>query len=232
MKKNQNASKPGRKPSTFDRFVAARSAEIEKILQQALRVIDATKYGSVTDYCKALAGVISEVREAKSGDPTTPFFNKKVRSFSYITLLRNESYRRMVDIAFNHGRESLEEPQAVSEGALLRISSLQAQVNLLRDRLSGIRTGDNSNALVDANAQNTIKKLAAYLGTTLAVYSTMRQRFLQVTKVVSFPTEKEKTAGLYSSVGFIADLEALHEIEDGRKFLEQVSKSNSAFQQL
>lgn len=230
MNKNQNDSRPGRKPSTFDKFVAARSAEIEKILQQALRVIDATKYGNVTDYCKALAGVISEVREAKSGDPTTPFFNKKVRSFSYITLLRNESYRRMVDIAFNHGRESLEKPQAVSEDALLRISSLQAQVNLLKDRLSGIKTGDNSNALADADTQDTIRKLVAYLSTTLAVYSTMRERFFQLTKIVSSPTEKEKIAGLYSSVGFIAELEALHEIEDGRKFLEQMSKSSPAIQ--
>lgn len=230
MKKNQNDSRPGRKPSTFDKFVAARSAEIEKILQQALRVIDATKYANVTDYCKALAGVISEVREAKSGDPTTPFFNKKVRRFSYITLLRNESYRRMVDIAFNHGRESLEQPQAVSEDALLRISSLQAQVNLLKDRLSGIKTGDNSNALADADTQDTIRKLVAYLSTTLAVYSTMRERFFQLTKIVSSPTEKEKIAGLYSSVGFIADLEALHEIEDGRKFLEQLSKSSPAIQ--
>lgn len=228
MNNNPKKLKPRRKPSTFDKYVAARSAEIEKIVQQALRVVDATKYGTITDYCKALAGVISEVREAKSGDPTTPFFNKKVRSFSYITLLRNESYRSMVDAVFNHGRESLEHPKAVSEEALLRISSLQAQVNLLKDRLSGIRTGDNSNALVDANAQDTIKKLATYLNTTLTVYSTMRQRFQQVTKVVSSPTEKEKIAGLYSSVGFIAELEALHEIEDGRKFLEELAKSELA----
>ncbi|MDH4432206.1 hypothetical protein QEP21_17885 [Pseudomonas shirazica] len=230
MNNNLKKLKSGKKPSTFDKYVTARSAEIAKIVQQALRVVDATKYGTITDYCKALAGVISEVREAKSGDPTTPFFNKKVRSFSYITLLRNVSYRSMVDSVFNHGRESLEHPKAVSEEALLRISSLQAQVNLLKDRLSGIRTGDNSNALVDANAQDTIKKLAAYLNTTLTVYSTMRQRFQQVTKVVSAPTEKEKIAGLYSSVGFIAELEALHEIEDGRKFLEQLSISDTAIQ--
>ncbi len=230
MKNNTKKLKVERKPSTFDKYVTARSAEIEKILQQALRVVDATKYGTITDYCKALAGVISEVREAKAGDPTTPFFNKKVRSFSYITLLRNESYRSMVDSAFNHGRKSLEHPKAVSEEALLRISSLQAQVNLLKDRLSGIRTGDNSNALADANAQDMIKRLAAYLNTTLTVYSTMRQRFQQLTKIVTSPTEKEKIAGLYSSVGFIADIEALHEIEDGRKFLEQLSKSDSAIQ--
>ena len=156
-----------------------------------------------------------------------------MRSFSYITLLRNESYRCMVDSVFDHGRETLEDPKSVSEDALLRISSLQAQVNLLKDRLSGIRTGDNSNALVDANAQDTIKswQLEHYINRlqhnaatlsagnqTLTVYSTMRQRFQQVTKVVSSPTEKEKIAGLYSSVGFIAELEALHEIEDGRKF--------------
>ena len=223
MKKSQNEPKPARKPSTFDGYVAARSAQIEKMLQEALRSMDAAKYGNTTEYCKALAAVISQVREAKAGDPTTPFFNKKVRNFSYITLLRNEDYRRSVDAAFNQGRDVLEQPENVSEEALLKISSLNAQLNLLKDRLSGIRTGDNSNALVDANAQEMIRKLRTYLGTTLTAYSTMRQSFAQLTKLYSTSAEG-KIPGLYSTRGLIVDLEALQEIEDGRKFLEQLSK--------
>lgn len=217
-----------RKASTFGVYVAARSAQIEKMLQQALNIVDATKFCNVTEYCKALAAIISEVREAKSGDPTTPFYNKRVRKFSYITLLRNEGYRRLVDMAFNHSRESLEQPEAISEEALLKVSSLQAQINLLKDRLSGIRTGDSSNALKDANAQEAVQKLCTYLSTTLAVYSAMRQSFTQITKIVTSPTERYKTPGLHCSVGLIADLEALQEIEDGRKFLQELCKAEHA----
>lgn len=215
-----------KKQSTFDEYVEARTAQIEKMLQQALRVVPANRYGTITDYCKALAGVISDVREAKSGDPTTPFFNKKIRAFSYITLLRNKGYRHMVDITFNHGRESLEEPETISEEVLMKISSLQAQVNLLKDRLSGVKTGDNSNALVDASAQETIKKLASYLHVTLTAYSAMRVQLADITMVVAAPTEKRKVAGLYSGKGLIIELDALHEIEDGRKFLDILFQSS------
>lgn len=222
MKKNNREVKPSKKPSTFDGYVAARSAQIEKMLQQALRYVDAQKYGNVTDYCKALAAVISDVREAKAGDPTTPFYNKRVRKFSYITLLRNDDYRGMVDAIFDQSREALEQPEMVSEEALLKISSLNAQLNLLKDRLSSIKTGDQSNALVDANAQGTIRKLSLYLSTTLTVYSTMREQFKGVTKIFDVPAKD--IPGLWSGYGLIADKETLQEIEDGRKFLNQLPR--------
>lgn len=222
MKKNNREVKPLKKPSTFDGYVAARSAQIEKMLKQALRYVDAQKYGNVTDYCKALAAVISDVREAKAGDPTTPFYNKRVRKFSYITLLRNDDYRGMVDAIFDQSREALEQPEMVSEEALLKISSLNAQLNLLKDTLSSIKTGDQSNALVDANAQETIRKLSLYLSTTLTVYSTLREQFKGVTKIFDVPARD--IPGLWSGYGLIADKETLQEIEDGRKFLNQLPR--------
>lgn len=230
MKNKIKPAKSPKKPSTFDEYVAARSAQTEKMLQQAIRVVSASKYATITDYCKDLAGVISEVREAKSGDPTTPFFNKKVRAFSYITLLRNNDYRHLVEAAFNHGRESLEEPEAVSEEVLLKISSLQAQVNLLKDRLSGVKTGRDSNAFLDANAQEMIKKLARYLSATLIAYTAMRQQMSDLTRIITTPTDKHKIPGLYSGMGLIIEMEVLHEIEDGRKFLEHFGQSNLGFQ--
>ncbi|MFY1008006.1 hypothetical protein ACOQNQ_02890 [Pseudomonas juntendi] len=224
MKNKIKPTKPPKKPSTFDEYVAARSAQTEKMLRQAIRVVSASKYATVTDYCKDLAAVISEVREAKSGDPTTPFFNKKIRPFSYITLLRNSDYRLLVDDAFNHGRESLEEPEAVSEEVLLKISSLQAQVNLLKDRLSGIKTTGDSNALLDENSQETIKKLSSYLTATLIAYTAMREQLSGFTKVITTPTDKHKTPGLYSGMGLLIEMEVLYEIEDGRKFLKHFAQ--------
>ncbi|WP_219064683.1 hypothetical protein [Pseudomonas sp. UMAB-08] len=158
MKNKSNVPRP-RKPSTFDRYVAERSAHIEKIIEHTLRVVDATKYSNLTDYCRAVANVVSEIRAAKAGDPNSPFYNKAVRAFSYVTLLRNESYRRLVEGVFDHSRVKLEQPEIISEGALLKIASLDAQINLLKDRLSGIKTGSSSNALVDAGAQESITKL-------------------------------------------------------------------------
>ena len=75
MKNKSNVPRP-RKPSTFDRYVAERSAHIEKNIEHTLRVVDATKYSNLTDYCRAVANVVSEIRAAKAGDPNSPFYNK------------------------------------------------------------------------------------------------------------------------------------------------------------
>lgn len=219
-----------KKKSTFDRYVRERSEQTEGIIKTALRVVDATRYGNVTDFCKALAAVASEIRQAKSCDPNTPFFNKNIRSFSYITLLRNVNYRRLIDVAFEQGRVKNEEPEAISEEALLKISSLQGQVNLLRDRLSGIRTSGDSNALTDTTAQDIISQLSTFLDTTITVYSSMRHRFQKLTRIRESPTEQHRIPGLYDAKGLIADLEALHTIENGRSFLEQLSKSKEAIE--
>ena len=213
-----------RKPSTFDPYIAERSAQIEKIIEHTVRVVDATKYSNLTEYCKALAGIITEIRAAKSGDPSTPFHNKRVRPFSFITLLRNENYRRIVEGMFDLSRGALEQPEAVSEEAILKIASLQAQVNLLKDRLSGISTGSGTNALDDAGAQEDLAKLREYLAITLDVYTKMRQDLKAALKSVSEPSEKYKICGLYSSYGLVADVESQQKIEAGRKFLDSLSK--------
>jgi hypothetical protein len=224
MNNKSNAPRP-RKPSTFDRYVAERSAHIEKIIEHTLRAVDATKYSNLTDYCKAVANVVSEIRAAKAGDPNSPFFNKAIRPFSYVTLLRNESYRRLVEGMFDHSRVKLETPEIISEDALLKIASLHAQVNLLKDRLSSVKTGSNSNALADAGAQENIAKLRDFLAVTIQVYTKMREDFLGLLKMVTTPTEKYKITGLHSSYGLVADVETLQKIEEGRKFLEHLSKA-------
>lgn len=224
MKKNIDTPR-ARKPSTFDQYLAERSAQIEKIIEHTLRVVDAKNYSNLTDYCKALAAIISEIRAAKAGDPSTPFYNKPVRPFSYITLLRNEGYRRLVNAMFEHSRGILEQPEAVSEAALLKIASLNAQLNLLKDRLSGTKTGTGSNALADADAHENITKLREYLSITLQVYTKLRGDFKDITKIVTTPTDRYKVCGLHSSYGLVAETEALQKIEEGRGFLERLSKA-------
>jgi hypothetical protein len=210
------------KTSKFAPYVAGRTAHIEKIIAQTLRVVDATKYSNVTDYCKALAVVVSEIRAAKANDPSSPYFNKKVLSFSYVTLLRNDGYRRLVDTMFEHSRGTLEQPEIISEEALLKIASLQAQVNLLKDRLSGITTESGSNALIDAQAKDNVAKLKDYLTITLEVYTIMREKLSDALRIVETPTERHKLPGLYNIRGLIADIEALQKIEEGRKFISKL----------
>lgn len=223
MKKN-DPPRP-RKPSTFDSYIAERSAQIERIIEHTLRVVDATKYGNLTEYCKALAVVITEIRAAKAGDPSTPFYNKRVRPFSFITLLRNENYRHIVEGMFKLSRGTLEQPEAVSEEAMLKIASLQSQVNLLKDRLSGISTAAGSNALDDAGAQENLAKLREYLTITVDVYTKMRMDLKGALKSVSEPNEKYRICGLYSAYGLIADVDSLQKIEEGRRFLDSLSKT-------
>ncbi|MEN5033919.1 hypothetical protein [Pseudomonas sp. TWI929] len=225
--KGQTKKFPSAKRSTFEKYVAERSAHIELIIEQSLRLVNAKNFSNLTDYCKSLAAVVSDIRAAKAGDPTTPFFNKIVKPLSYVTLLRNESYRRIVQGMYDHSREVLEQPEALSEDALIRIASLQGQVNLLKDRLSGIKTDSGSNALADAEAQATIAKLSEYLIDTLRVYTEMRKVFDKALKLYSEPTTSHPIIGLYGPYGLIAEAEALQRIEEGRKFLEKLARSLS-----
>lgn len=224
MKAKIEPIKP-KKPSKFAPYVAARSAHLEKILEQTSRLVDATKYSNVTDYCKALAIIISEIRAAKAHDPSSPFYNKKTRQFSYVTLLRNEGYRRIVDAVFQHSRETLEQPETISEDVLLKITSLKAQVNLLTDRLSGVKTGIGSNALLDAQAQDNLAKLQDYLEATLDAYTAIRSKVPDALKLVETPTERHATPGLYAVRGLVADIETLNKIEEGRKFISTLPRN-------
>ncbi|GJB79488.1 hypothetical protein [Pseudomonas putida] len=223
MKENPKKPSPLRR-STFDKYVAERSAHIELIIEQSLRHVNAKKFSNLTDYCKSLAAVVSDIRAAKAGDPTTPFFNKTVKPFSYVTLLRNEKYRQIVQGMYDHSRQVMEQPQAISEDASIKIASLQGQINLLKDRLSGTKTNGGSNALADAEAQTNIVKLSEFLIETLRVYTEMRTVFSSALKLVSEPTAKHPIIGLYSSYGLIAEAEALQKIEEGRKFVDKLAR--------
>lgn len=223
--KDVTKSPSPRKPSRFDPYVAERSAHIEKMVEQTLRSLDATHYLNLTDYCKAVAIIVSQIRAAKAGDPTSPFFSKPIRPLSHITLLRNPTYRRQVEGMFNHSRGTLEEPPVAVEDANLKIASLAAQVNLLKDRLSGISTGTNSHALADSEANANIDKLRDYLALTLEVYTKLRSNCEGLLKTVTTPTPKYETPGFYGVNGKIAEIEDIQKIEEGRKFLKEVSKS-------
>ncbi|GLO16145.1 hypothetical protein PPUJ20028_47310 [Pseudomonas putida] len=213
------------KRSTFDKYVAERSAHIELIIEQSLRLVSAKNFSNLTDYCKSLAAVVSDIRAAKAGDPTTPFFNKTVRPFSYVTLLRNEKYRQIVQGMYDHSRQVLEQPQAISEDASIKIASLQGQINLLKDRLSGTKTDGGSNALADAEAQTNIVKLSEFLIETLRAYTEMRKLLSNALKLISEPTAKYPIIGLYCSYGLIAEAEALQKIEEGRNFVDKLARS-------
>ncbi|HEX8595690.1 MAG TPA: hypothetical protein VF682_20805 [Pseudomonas sp.] len=214
-----------KKTTTFDAYFDKRSAQTEKIIEQTLRVVDPTKYSNLTDYCKAVAHIISEIRAAKAGDPSTPFYNKTVRPFSYVTLLRNENYRRLVGGMFDHSRGTLEQPEVVSEAAILKIASLNAQLNLLKDRLSATKTSPGSNALADASAQENILELSEFLAITLEVYTKLRSDFEGLTRLITTPTDKYPVGGLYSSYGLVAETDVLQKIELGRKFLSKSPKA-------
>lgn len=224
MIRNRTPPKPVRKTSNFDQYVAERTAHLEVVIQQAVRIIDPKKFSNVTHYCKAVSAIVTEVRNAKSGDPNTPFYDKKLKSFSYVTLLRNKNYRKIVDLAFNRDVETTEVSDVFSEQASLRIASLQAQINLLKDRLSSIKTGESQNALTDHTANEMISKLKGYLTNTIDVYTAFRHLLDDVIKVVDRPTERYKIPGIYSARGLVSDLEKLQHIEEGRRFLESLNK--------
>lgn len=210
-----------KKQSTFDRYVTGRSTHVAAIVAQAISAIDASKYGIFTDYCKTLSAIITELRAAKAVSPSSPYFNKEVKPFSYTTLLRNKAYRELVDRAFNGSRVAGGELEQQSdedvEGLKLQVVSLLAQVNLMKDRIIAIDAGRGLTTIDNTEAEKIIAKLNHRVDTLIRVNQDVLNSVNGAFRLVLDPTEKQPVPGMYGPRGFVASLDDLDEIQKAMK---------------
>lgn len=210
-----------KKQSPFDPYIAARTAHVEAIVTQVINTIDASKYGLITDYCKALSPIITELRAAKAVSPSSPYFNKKVKRFSHVTLMRNKTYRKMVDKAFNNSRGLAavldEEPEEDVEELKLQVVSLLSQLNLMKDRIIAIDAGRGLASVDNAEAEKIIAKLNQRVDMLLRVNQDVLNSVNGAFKLVLDPTEKQPVPGMYGPRGFVASLDDLDEIQKAIK---------------
>ena len=210
-----------KKQSTFDPYISGRSAHVAAIVAQAISAIDASKYGIFTDYCKTLSAIITELRAAKAVSPSSPYFNKKVKPFSYTTLLRNKAYRELVDRAFNGSRDAGEELEEKSdedvEELKLQVVSLSAQVNLMKDRIIAIDAGRGLTSIDNTEAEKIIAKLNHRVDMLIRVNQDVLSSVNGAFRLVLEPTEKQPVPGMYGPRGFVASLDDLDEIQKAMK---------------
>lgn len=204
--------------SRFDPYLAGRSTHIEAIISQAMGTIDASTFGNFTDYCKTLSAIITELRVAKSVSPSSPYFNKKVKAFSYTTLLRNSSYRKIVESQFNNSRSVVEaEPDEDVEELKLKVVSLMAQTNLLKSRVVELDAGRGLTAIDNAEAGKIIEKLNYRIELLLRVNRDVLDSVSGAFRLVLDPTEKQPIAGLYGPRGLVATVDDMEELEKAMK---------------
>ena len=210
-----------KRQSTFDLYITARSVHVEAIVAQAISTIDASKYGLITDYCKTLSAIITQLRTAKAVSPSSPYFNKEVKPFSYTTLLRNKVYRELVDRAFNGSRvaggELEEESDEDVEGLKLQVVSLLAQVNIMKDRIVAIDSGRGLASIDNAEAEKVIAKLNHRVDVLIRVNQDVLNSVNGAFRLVLDPTEKQPVPGMYGPRGFVASLDDLDEIQKATK---------------
>ncbi|RZO09444.1 hypothetical protein EKG40_08305 [Pseudomonas moorei] len=210
-----------KKQSTFHPYVVSRTAHIEALVGQAISTIDASKYGGITDYCKTLSAIITELRAARAVSPSSPYFNKKVKRFSHVTLLRNETYREMVEKEFNSSRGlegTLEEqPDEDVEELKFQVVSLSAQLNLMKDRVIAIDAGRGLTSIDNTEAEKIIAKLNQRVDMLIRVNQDVLNSVNGAFKLVLEPTEKQKVAGMYGPRGLVATLEDLDEMKRASK---------------
>ncbi|OXR38656.1 hypothetical protein PSJE_00025 [Pseudomonas jessenii] len=204
--------------STFDLYLAGRSAHIEAIIGQAMGTIDASKFGHFTDYCITLSAIITELRAAKSVSPSSPYFNKKVKAFSYTTLLRNASYRRIVESQFNNSRSVVEiEPDEDVEELKLKVVSLMAQTNLLKSRVVELDAGRGLTAIDNAEAEKIVEKLNQRIELLIRVNRDVLDSVSGAFRLILEASEKQPVAGLYGPKGLVATVDDMREIEKAMK---------------
>lgn len=210
-----------KKQSSFEPYISGRSAHVEALVGQAISTIDASKYALITDYCKTLSAIITELRAAKAVSPSSPYFNKKVKRFSYITLLRNETYRKMVDKEFSNTREieGALQKQADEDVEELRfqVVSLSAQVNLMKDRIIAIDAGRGLTSIDNTEAEKVIARLNQRVEMLIRVNQDILNSVNGAFRLAHEPTEKHQVAGLYGPKGLVATLDDLEEMEKAMK---------------
>ncbi|KWS24840.1 hypothetical protein AL062_00315 [Pseudomonas syringae pv. syringae] len=137
----------GRRATTFDPYIAARGEATERLVINAVRTVDAAKYSNLTEYCKTLAMIVTHLREAEAQSPVSPFHSGKCRNFSHVTLLRNETYRGIVEQVFGASRAATVVERAAEENIdVLKATNagLFAQVTLLKAKIASIDSSQES----------------------------------------------------------------------------------------
>lgn len=216
MKKTQKKyNNHDQKPSTFTDYIAKRSAHNERLISQVASTIDASRFGNLTDYCKSISSIVSEIRTAKALEPTSPFHDKIVKPLSYTTLLRNPEYREIVEHRFNETREiALVEHQEDVEDLKLKIASLHAQINLLKEKIHAIDAGSPSATTSNSEYQTLLEEANSRIGLLLTAYKNMREQARGAFIVSSERTEKRPVPGLYSYLGLVISQDEIDKISD------------------
>lgn len=215
MKKKQiTYNKSANKPSTFDDYIARRSAHNARLVSQAVSALDGSRFGNLTDYCKSISAVVSEIRTAKSLEPSSPFYKKIVKPLSYVTLLRNATYREIIEDRFNETREVAVEEQEDVEGLRLQIASLLGQTNLLKEKIHAIDAGKTSGTVDDNEHKALLEKANFRIGVLLAVYKNMREGARGVFKSVTEVSEKNPVPGLYAYTGLVMSQQEIDAVSD------------------
>ncbi|GLO03515.1 hypothetical protein [Pseudomonas putida] len=204
-----------RKPSTFDGYIAERSAHNVRLIRQAVSALDPLRFGNLTDYCKAISTVVSEIRSAKSYEPTSPFHKKIVRPLSYVTLLRNTEYRAIVEHRYHEDRPTtvLDEKEDI-EDLKLRLASLFGQNNLLKEKIHAIDSGKSVGTRDDGEYQALLAKANRRIGLLLSVYKNFRDSTRGAIRHITEPSEKHPTTGLWAYSGRLMSQEELDEVSE------------------
>ncbi|WP_265535332.1 hypothetical protein [Pseudomonas saponiphila] len=208
-----------RKASTFDPFIAARGEATERLVINAARIVDASKYRNLTEYCKTLAMIITQLREAEAQNSASPFHSAKPRSFSHVTLLRNESYREVVERIFNVSRSNTVVGRPADEELdVLKAQNagLAAQVVLLKAKIVSMDSNqdDEGSRFLSGEYQEgaaIIEKLNQRIFLSLKIYRALR---LNVGKAIRYveASNSDSEAGLMGVRGQVASLAELDEI--------------------
>lgn len=207
-----------RKASTFDPFIAARGEATERLVISAARTLDSSKYRNLTEYCKALAMIVTQLRAAEAHAPMSPFHSAKPRNFSHVTLLRNERYREIVEQVFSVSRPNVKDTEAEDDLDVLRAQNagLAAQITLLKAKIismdsvqdelgSRVLNGDyeEGGAIIDGLNQR--------IFVMLKIYRALRLNLGKAVRYIEVATNGNE-AGLIGVRGQIATLSELDQM--------------------
>ena len=212
--------------SRFTAYINRRTEHNEKLLTVALRTLDPQKHDDITSYCKALSLIISELRLAKSSDGGSPYHGRQVRSQSYTTLLRNPSYRKLIEAKFFQDAHLPTAPMNEDiEYLHLEITRLQAENNLLTNKVLRLDSKSPHQG-IEYNDSTETQRLQRQIHVLLKAYKGVRISSRGVVDERYEDNLNSNLLGLYGIYGLILTPSELKEIESAQRELPEDLKAN------
>lgn len=207
------------KIDTFDKYREVTKALRLEFIRHALSMLSNAEYPNITRLARDVAKIVAELESSrKTGSPDAAGQDTS-KPISHVTLLRNVSYRVLLEKFMKVESKSDSLPGQVLtelEAVRIRNASLESQIHLLKEKIRGIDLlGDRSKKISSMHDEDAFAELIRSVSLLFKFLDGMVSQAADVYRTVleGQETPMYKEPGFYGPWEKIASLDELRQLE-------------------